>query len=294
MSKFLPSTKDGGSNYPSNQTKDPVYGRWGEAGFVPKFRKISTGVGLKGGNNLVEDMTLCVNFGDTEGTAVEGNDPRLMAARDWLAELVTESAAIEGTEETAQKWSASLVHVAIGGWWEASTYKTKLNNIATGATKNKTDSHLLDRQFHTGTQAMSTIIGLEEALSRSGGTSGSLFSKVKTVTMGNKVVYDLQPTDVGLTLVLESYLDDVDIRMPFCFGAIGDEIYIVAPNTYYPTSTKKLKFYSELVNIKFAPRTATGLLPAFREGNSIVCLKKVSDKSDGMVNWLLFGDLAIK
>ena len=40
------------------------------------------------------------------------------------------------------------------------TERTKLNGIATGATANQTDAHLLSRANHTGTQAVSTITGL--------------------------------------------------------------------------------------------------------------------------------------
>ncbi len=42
--------------------------------------------------------------------------------------------------------------------------KAKLGGIAPGATANQTDAHLLSRANHTGTQAMSTVDGLEAAL----------------------------------------------------------------------------------------------------------------------------------
>lgn len=42
--------------------------------------------------------------------------------------------------------------------------KTKLNGIATGATANATDAQLRDRSTHTGSQATSTITGLDAAL----------------------------------------------------------------------------------------------------------------------------------
>lgn len=42
--------------------------------------------------------------------------------------------------------------------------KTKLDGIATGATANATDAALRDRSTHTGTQAISTIAGLDAAL----------------------------------------------------------------------------------------------------------------------------------
>lgn len=42
--------------------------------------------------------------------------------------------------------------------------KTKLDGIATQATKNQTDAYLLSRANHTGTQAISTVSGLQAAL----------------------------------------------------------------------------------------------------------------------------------
>lgn len=49
--------------------------------------------------------------------------------------------------------------------------RTKLDGIATGATANDTDANLKNRANHTGSQAISTITGLEDALAAiSGGT----------------------------------------------------------------------------------------------------------------------------
>lgn len=42
--------------------------------------------------------------------------------------------------------------------------KTKLSGVATGATANSTDASLRDRSTHTGTQAISTVSGLQTAL----------------------------------------------------------------------------------------------------------------------------------
>lgn len=42
--------------------------------------------------------------------------------------------------------------------------KSKLNGVATGATANESDAYLLDRVNHTGTQAISTVSGLQNAL----------------------------------------------------------------------------------------------------------------------------------
>lgn len=53
----------------------------------------------------------------------------------------------------------------------AAADKTKLNNIATEATKNQTDAFLLNRANHTGEQAISTITGLQTALNDKASTA---------------------------------------------------------------------------------------------------------------------------
>ncbi len=57
---------------------------------------------------------------------------------------------------------------------------TKLNGIATGATANATDAQLRDRSTHTGTQAISTVTGLQAALDGKQATLVS-GSNIKTV-----------------------------------------------------------------------------------------------------------------
>jgi len=47
---------------------------------------------------------------------------------------------------------------------QSATDKTKLDGIAAGATANSTDAQLRDRSTHTGTQAISTITGLQAEL----------------------------------------------------------------------------------------------------------------------------------
>lgn len=51
--------------------------------------------------------------------------------------------------------------------------KVKLNGIATGATANSTDAELRDRATHTGSQAISTITGLQTALNDKQNAIGS-------------------------------------------------------------------------------------------------------------------------
>ena len=127
-----------------------------------------------------------------------------------------------------------------------------------------------------------------------GGTGGIIvggrFSPVKNINQGSIVRYTLEPSDIGKTLVFKSLIDHIEIVMPMCFGRIGDEIYFLAPPSLYPNGVEN--FFSEVLGHKFYPNVAYGLMAGFREGWSVACLKKVTDVTDGMPNWVLFGDLA--
>lgn len=92
------------------------------------------------------------------------NDSRLTDAREWTASTVAQAEAEQGTATTRRAWTAQRVFQAIAAWWAASAMKTKLDGIATGATANATDAQLRSRATHTGTQAISTVSGLQTAL----------------------------------------------------------------------------------------------------------------------------------
>ncbi|MBK3870975.1 pyocin knob domain-containing protein [Stutzerimonas frequens] len=92
------------------------------------------------------------------------SDARLTDAREWTASTVTQPEAEAGIATTRRAWTAQRVFQAIAAWWAASEMKTKLDGIAAGATANATDAQLRDRSTHTGTQAISTVTGLQTAL----------------------------------------------------------------------------------------------------------------------------------
>jgi len=77
--------------------------------------------------------------------------------------------------------------------------KTKLNGIATGATANQTDAYLLSRANHTGTQDVSTIIGLSTLLN----TKEPVIVAGSTLEYwrGDKTWNTLNKTVVGLSNV---------------------------------------------------------------------------------------------
>uniref|UniRef100_UPI000AF582A4 hypothetical protein n=1 Tax=Stutzerimonas stutzeri TaxID=316 RepID=UPI000AF582A4 len=99
------------------------------------------------------------------------NDSRLTDAREWSASTVTQAEAEAGTATTRRAWTAQRVFQAIAAWWAASAMKTKLDGIATGATANASDAQLRDRATHTGSQAISTVTGLQTALDNKINTS---------------------------------------------------------------------------------------------------------------------------
>jgi len=94
------------------------------------------------------------------GSYVLTTDSRLSDAREWSAATVTQADAEAGAATARVAWTVQRVWQAIAAWWAASSAKLKLDGIATGATANASDSYLLSRANHTGTQAASTISGL--------------------------------------------------------------------------------------------------------------------------------------
>ena len=63
--------------------------------------------------------------------------------------------------------------------------KTKLNGIATNATANATDAQLRDRATHTGSQAISTVTGLQTALDGKAATGHTHSYTAADVGLGN-------------------------------------------------------------------------------------------------------------
>lgn len=133
-----------------------------------------TSIGVKPNQIPVNGMLGTMAFQDAEavnisagkigGKTVAELNSAASDAREWTAETVPEDEARGGESETRRAWSALRVFQAIAGWWAGSEAKQKLDNIAAEATKNESDEHLLDRTNHTGTQAISTVEGLETAL----------------------------------------------------------------------------------------------------------------------------------
>lgn len=85
-------------------------------------------------------------------------------------------------------------------------YKTKLDGIETSATKNDTDANLKNRANHTGTQAISTIDGLQNALDGKQPTGDYITEEDMNTELSSKA--DLVDGTVPSSQ-LPSYVDDV-------------------------------------------------------------------------------------
>jgi hypothetical protein len=169
---------------------------------------------------LVNGQRKQLPTGDTLVGVVQDTDPRLTDAREWTAQTVTQAEAEQGTATTRRAWTAQRVFQAIAAWWAASAAKTKLDGIAAGATANATDAQLRDRATHTGTQAISTVTGLQTAL------DGKIDTTERGVSGGVATLDEyarIPPSQ------LPSYVDDVleyPTREDFPATGEGGKIYI--------------------------------------------------------------------
>ena len=133
--------------------------------------------------------------------------------------------------------------------------KTKLDGVATGATKNSTDAYLLNRANHTGTQATSTITGLDTTLStintsltgkldKAGGViSGPITEKIPTA------IYTY--TGDNITSITENYLGGVKTTS---FQYTGDNITSMVEQ-YAGSTTTTTYVYDESGNLVSASST---------------------------------------
>jgi len=93
------------------------------------------------------------------------DDPRNSDSREWTGVTVSQAEAEAGSGTTRRAWTAQRVKQAITS--AVSTLQAKLNGIEANATKNATDAQLRARGSHTGTQDVSTIVGLADAATTS-------------------------------------------------------------------------------------------------------------------------------
>ena len=94
--------------------------------------------------------------------------------QDWVGNLVTQGTGISVNYDDV----GNVLSIELSGVSFTSADKSKLDGIAENATANSTDSQLRERSTHTGTQAISTISGLQAALTTATDTLATLQAEI--------------------------------------------------------------------------------------------------------------------
>lgn len=136
-----------------------------------------------------------------------------------LAQGTRTTTAVPVTSSTGTGATLGAATTSLAGVMTAAD-KTKLDGVATGATANATDAQLRDRTTHTGSQAISTVSGLQTAL------DGKINTSERGVSGG---VATLDQFAMIPASQLPSYVDDVlEFQSLANFPAVGEggKIYI--------------------------------------------------------------------
>ena len=149
--------------------------------------------GDKTWRDFAEDVrgSLLAGLSTVTNAAIAAGDSVLTAFGKLQAQL---------TAYIGAKGAAHASATAAEAGFLAAADKAKLDGMAAGATANATDAQLRDRATHTGTQAISTVTGLQAALD---GKQAALVSGVNVKTVngvsllggGNLTIAGAPPTD---------------------------------------------------------------------------------------------------
>lgn len=104
----------------------------------------------------------------TLGSYVQTSDSRLSDAREWTAETIGQAEAETGTATTRRAFTAQRVFQAIAAWWAASSAKTKLDGIESGAQVNvgtdiTYDASTREVRSSTGSDAVLPLVSSSSA-----------------------------------------------------------------------------------------------------------------------------------
>lgn len=115
-----------------------------------------------------DDATGALNIIAT-GSGSGGSTLTQENVEDFVGGLVVQGTGISVTYDDA----GNVLRIALAGESYTTADRNKLAGIAAGATVNSSDANLLNRQNHTGTQAITSITGLQAALDGKAATSHS-------------------------------------------------------------------------------------------------------------------------
>lgn len=104
----------------------------------------------------------------TLSSYVQTGDARLSDAREWSAETIGQAEAEAGTATTRRAFTAQRVFQAIAAWWAASSAKTKLDGIESGAQVNvgtdiTYDASTREVRSSTGSDAVLPLVSSSSA-----------------------------------------------------------------------------------------------------------------------------------
>jgi len=104
----------------------------------------------------------------TLGSYVQTSDSRLSDAREWTAETIGQAEAETGTATARRAFTAQRVFQAIAAWWAASSAKTKLDGIESGAQVNvgtdiTYDASTREVRSSTGSDAVLPLVSSSSA-----------------------------------------------------------------------------------------------------------------------------------
>jgi hypothetical protein len=119
-------------------------------------------------NKPVLGGAAALGVGTTAGTVAAGDDARLSDSREWNAATIEQAEAEAGTGTTRRAFTAQRVFQAIAAWWAASSAKTKLDGIETGAQVNVAtnltyDAPTREVRSSTGTDAVLPLVSTSSA-----------------------------------------------------------------------------------------------------------------------------------
>ncbi|MCJ1699950.1 hypothetical protein MT356_09465 [Rathayibacter festucae] len=163
---------------PVQTALDAKYNASNPAGFVDAFQAaasapVQTVAGKQGAVTLAKGDVGLSNVDNTS----DASKPVSTATSNALATKIDK---VEGLGLSSNDYTG--------------TEKTKLAGIASGATANAADASLRNRATHTGTQAVSTVVGLQTALDGKLVTTGGTITGALTVQGAQPIIY-LSETD---------------------------------------------------------------------------------------------------
>lgn len=171
----LNTTLSGKANVSHTHNQSDITGL--SSALANKQDTLVSGISIKtvNGNSLLGSGNIVITSGSTDHSTLTN---RNVADSHTIAAITGLQTTLDGKASTANATTT------VAGLM-SNTDKTKLDGVASNATVNSSDATLLNRANHTGSQATSTITGLDSALTAKQATlvSGTNIKTVNGVTL---------------------------------------------------------------------------------------------------------------